>query len=84
MVERGILHLEDNRLLAKVEDGVLCSHRHNKDHVLRFLDVHFVNAFKPPFGNEDTVFCHFCSHGTLLKEALVHNTTHHKGETVPI
>ena len=66
MVERGILHIEEDRLLPKVEDRVVRLHRHNKDHVRRFLDFHLVNAFEPHFGNEDTVFCHFGSHSTLL------------------
>jgi hypothetical protein len=66
MVERGILYIEADRLLAKVEYGVLRLPRHDNDHVLRFLDVHLVNAFKPAFRNEGTIFCHFCSHGTLL------------------
>src|SRR5688572_3683676 len=41
-------------------------HWHHKDHVRCVLDVHLVNTFQPHFGNEDTVFCHFCSHSTLL------------------
>src|SRR5262249_34543772 len=85
MVERSILHIQDDWLLAQVQDGVIRLHGHDKDHARRFLDVHLVNAFKPPFGNEDTVFCHFCSHGTLLHEDCVHNnTTQNSGEMVPL
>jgi hypothetical protein len=53
MVERGIiLYIEEDRLLAKVKDGVLRLHRHNNDYVLLFMDFYLINAFQPHFGNE--------------------------------
>jgi hypothetical protein len=66
MIEISILHIEEDWLLAKVKDGVIRLLRDDNDHVMRFLDFRLVNTFKPPFGNEDTVFRHFGSHGTLL------------------
>jgi len=78
MVERGIFHIEEDRFLAKVKDGIIRLHRHDNDHVLRSLDFYLVNAFKPPFGDEDTVFCYFCSHGTLLDRGFRVSILPHK------
>src|SRR5262245_55402357 len=85
MMKRSILHIQEDWLLTQVQDGVIRLHRHNKDHARRFLDVHLVNTLKPLFRNEDTVFCHFYSHSTLLQEDCVHNnTTQNSGETVSL
>jgi hypothetical protein len=66
MVERGILHIEDDRLCAKGTYRVIGLQRHDNDHILFFPDLHLINAFKPRFGNVHPVFCHFCSHRILL------------------
>src|SRR5712691_2999077 len=70
MVESGILYIEYDRLLAKVENGVMHLHRHDYDHILLFMDFHLINTFQPYFGNKHPVFRHFCSHGTLLDRGL--------------
>jgi len=66
MVERGIFHIEDDRLRAKGTYRVSRLHRHDNDPVLFFLDLHLINAFQLRFGNVHPIFCHFCSHRTLL------------------
>src|SRR5215470_2587772 len=53
-------------------------HRHDNDYVVRFLDFHLVNARKQPCGIEDTVFCHFGSHGMLLKRRFRASRIAHK------
>ena len=44
MVERGIIHIEDDRLLSKVEYGVIRLHRHAKEHVVFLTNLHLMNA----------------------------------------